>query len=101
MRRQGIYWYATLREDYIHKIPWWLGIVEPIELSYQLTVIPLNLVIAWARWTHRGLFYYWSPTHRWRQNRRAINQAVERGRRAGFNQGMAHEAMHPRFSKHR
>ena len=100
MRRTGIFWWAD-DKDGSRVLPWWLGVVEHVELSIQLTVIPLNLIIAWWRAAHRGLVYYWTPGYvmRWRENRRAIRQAVERGRRAGFNQGMAHEAMHPRFKR--
>ena len=97
--RKGIYWYASLDGRMRSEIPWWLGVVEPIELTWQMTVIPFNLVIAWGRLVYRGVLYQWTPHRRWRYNRRAIRMAVERGRRAGFNQGMAHEACNPRFGR--
>ena len=93
MTRRGVYWYLRYDEHGGDRLPCYLGAVEQVELAMQFTVVPFNLVIAWARHIRRGLIYYWLPKSRWEQNRRAIRMATERGRRGGFNQGKAHAQM--------
>jgi hypothetical protein len=84
--------YVTRQERYTWRFPWYMGYVREVELCTQVAVIPLNLVMALWFCLLDGLRYQWAPT-RWRDSRRAIRMAVERGRQAGFNQGQAYWKM--------
>lgn len=75
---------------YVYAIPWYAGMVRHLELRTQFAIIPLNLAMGFWFWFLDGVRWNFLPAAvKWPMRRRALKAAMERGRRAGYNQGRA------------
>lgn len=81
----------------LETVPWWAGAVRRRGLGVDLAPIPLNLFLSWTIALRDAVRWYWTaPGVRFRENRRALRAAGERGRKAGYNQGKAVAMMESR-----